>query len=62
MVATTPRTSHNLALLAERSFERLGDHESLIFEGTLTAPASCSTGPAGPARGWPASVSALVTG
>ena len=34
MVATTPRTSHNLALLAERSFERLGDHESLIFEGT----------------------------
>src|SRR6266702_4795121 len=34
MVATTPRTSHNLALLAERSFDRLGDHESLIFEGT----------------------------
>ena len=34
MVAGAPRTSHNLALLAERSFERLGDHESLIFEGT----------------------------
>jgi len=34
MVGGAPRTSHNLALLAERSFERLGDHESLIFEGT----------------------------
>ncbi len=30
---TTTRASHNLALLAERAFERLGDHESLIFEG-----------------------------
>jgi len=26
--------SHNLALLAEQAFERLGDHESLVFEGT----------------------------
>jgi long-chain acyl-CoA synthetase len=25
---------HNLALLAERSFERVGDYESLLFEGT----------------------------
>jgi long-chain acyl-CoA synthetase len=25
--------SHHLALLAERAFERLGDHESLIYEG-----------------------------
>src|SRR6266702_5436390 len=30
---TTSQTSHNLALLAEGAFERLGDHESLVFEG-----------------------------
>ncbi len=32
--ARTYQTSHNLARLAEEAFERLGDHESLVFEGT----------------------------
>jgi long-chain acyl-CoA synthetase len=32
--SSTAKTGHNLALLAEAAFERLGDHESLIFEGT----------------------------
>src|SRR5215472_8076117 len=30
---TSPHTDHNLAVLAEKAFERLGDYESLIFEG-----------------------------
>src|SRR5712691_6021494 len=34
MPTTASPSSHNLALLAEEAFERLGDHESLVFEGT----------------------------
>jgi len=32
MIST--HTNHNLAVLAEEAFDRLGDYESLIFEGT----------------------------
>src|SRR5712691_4089598 len=34
LLSTTSQTGHNLAVLAERAFERLGDHESLVFEDT----------------------------
>src|SRR5215469_15666047 len=30
---TLPQVSYNLAVLAEAAFRRLGDHESLVFEG-----------------------------
>src|SRR5215831_3486225 len=30
---TLPQVSYNLAVLAEATFHRLGDHESLVFEG-----------------------------
>jgi long-chain acyl-CoA synthetase len=30
---TSPQVSYNLAVLAEATFHRLGDHESLVFEG-----------------------------
>ena len=30
---TSPQVSYNLAALAEAAFHRLGDHESLVFEG-----------------------------
>jgi long-chain acyl-CoA synthetase len=33
MSMTPSPSSHNLAMLAERAFERLGDYESLVFEG-----------------------------
>src|SRR5215467_5235316 len=29
---TSPQVSYNLAVLAEATFHRLGDHESLVFE------------------------------
>ena len=29
----TSQGDHNLAVLAERAFQRLGDYESLVFEG-----------------------------
>src|SRR6266699_2469112 len=34
LLSTTSQTGHNLAVLAEGAFERLGDHESLVFEDT----------------------------
>jgi hypothetical protein len=49
---TSPQANYNLAALAEAAFHRLGDHESLVFEGGRTGRASCSTGPAGRHRGW----------
>ena len=30
---TSPQVNYNLAALAEAAFHRLGDHESLVFEG-----------------------------
>ena len=30
---TSSQVSYNLAALAEAAFHRLGDHESLVFEG-----------------------------
>jgi len=33
VLSSTAKTGHNLARLAEAAFGRLGDHESLIFEG-----------------------------
>ena len=30
---TSPQANYNLAALAEAAFHRLGDHESLVFEG-----------------------------
>src|SRR5499427_2865105 len=33
MGMTSPQVSYNLAVLAEATFHRLGDHESLVFEG-----------------------------
>src|SRR5438552_18521375 len=30
---TSPQVSYNLAALAEAAFHRLGDYESLVFEG-----------------------------